>query len=98
MAIIGAEMIASNEGVGYLIWNSRLFFRTDWIFVGLISLGFMGFSQIDCSIGLVAVCCIVMASSAGSSEADIVRNERGVSGACLRAGREKIWPGFGSFT
>lgn len=43
MAIIGAEMIASNEGVGYLIWNSRLFFRTDWIFVGLISLGFMGF-------------------------------------------------------
>lgn len=44
MAIIGAEMIASNEGVGYLIWNSRLFFRTDWIFVGLICLGFMGFT------------------------------------------------------
>ncbi|MFD0588962.1 ABC transporter permease [Paenibacillus sp. GCM10027627] len=43
MAIIGAEMIAANEGVGYLIWNSRLFFRTDWIFVGLISLGLMGF-------------------------------------------------------
>lgn len=43
MAIIGAEMIASNEGVGYLIWNSRLYFRTDWIFVGLISLGLMGF-------------------------------------------------------
>jgi NitT/TauT family transport system permease protein len=43
MAIIGAEMIASNEGVGYLIWNSRLFFRTDWIFVGLFCLGFMGF-------------------------------------------------------
>jgi len=43
MAIIGAEMIASNEGVGFLIWNSRLFFRTDWIFVGLISLGLMGF-------------------------------------------------------
>jgi NitT/TauT family transport system permease protein len=36
-------MIASNEGVGFLIWNSRLFFRTDWIFVGLISLGLMGF-------------------------------------------------------
>ncbi|MDF2922114.1 MAG: nitrate transporter permease [Paenibacillaceae bacterium] len=43
MAIIGAEMIAANEGVGYLIWNSRLYFRTDWIFVGLISLGLMGF-------------------------------------------------------
>lgn len=44
MAIVGAEMIAANEGVGYLIWNSRLFFRTDWIFVGLISLGLMGFA------------------------------------------------------
>lgn len=43
MAIIGAEMIAANEGVGFLIWNSRLYFRTDWIFVGLISLGLMGF-------------------------------------------------------
>ncbi|WP_376739031.1 ABC transporter permease [Paenibacillus sp. 598K] len=43
MAIIGAEMIAANEGIGYLIWNSRLFFRTDWIFVGLICLGLMGF-------------------------------------------------------
>lgn len=43
MAIVGAEMIAANEGVGFLIWNSRLFFRTDWIFVGLISLGLMGF-------------------------------------------------------
>jgi len=43
MAIIGAEMIAANEGLGYLIWNSRLFFRTDWIFVGLISLGLIGF-------------------------------------------------------
>ncbi|THF75141.1 ABC transporter permease [Cohnella fermenti] len=43
MAIIGAEMMAANEGVGFLIWNSRLFFRTDWIFVGLISLGLMGF-------------------------------------------------------
>ncbi|CAM4338821.1 ABC transporter permease [Paenibacillus macerans] len=44
MAIVGAEMIAANEGVGYLIWNSRLFFRTDWIFVGLLSLGLMGFA------------------------------------------------------
>lgn len=43
MAIIGAEMIAANEGLGYLIWNSRLFFRTDWIFVGLICLGLIGF-------------------------------------------------------
>ncbi|MGG3308186.1 ABC transporter permease [Paenibacillus lautus] len=52
MAIIGAEMIASNEGLGYLIWNSRLFFRTDWIFVGLICLGLMGFIT-DRAVGLL---------------------------------------------
>ncbi len=44
MAIIGAEMIAANEGIGFLIWNARLYFRTDWIFVGLICLGMMGFT------------------------------------------------------
>lgn len=43
MAIIGAEMVAANEGVGFLIWNSRLYFKTDWIFVGLVTLGLMGF-------------------------------------------------------
>ncbi|MHC1681964.1 MAG: ABC transporter permease [Clostridiaceae bacterium] len=43
MAIVGAEMIAAKEGIGYLIWTSRLYFKTDWIFVGLISLGLMGF-------------------------------------------------------
>lgn len=43
MAIIGAEMIAANQGVGFLIWNARLYFKMDWIFVGLISLGIMGF-------------------------------------------------------
>ncbi|MFD1773857.1 ABC transporter permease [Paenibacillus rhizophilus] len=43
MAIVGAEMIAANEGVGYLIWTSRLYSKTDWIFVGLLLLGLMGF-------------------------------------------------------
>lgn len=43
MAIIGAEMVAANSGVGFMIWNSRLYFKTDWIFVGLLSLGIMGF-------------------------------------------------------
>jgi NitT/TauT family transport system permease protein len=42
-AIVGAEMLAAQEGVGYLIWTSRLYFRTDWIFIGLIILGFMGY-------------------------------------------------------
>ncbi|MBB3108629.1 NitT/TauT family transport system permease protein [Paenibacillus phyllosphaerae] len=44
MAILGAEMVAANEGVGFLIWNARLYFKTDWIFVGLIALGLMGFA------------------------------------------------------
>lgn len=42
-AIVGAEMLAANSGVGYLIWTSRIYFRTDWIFVGLFTLGLMGF-------------------------------------------------------
>ncbi|MFT8889596.1 MAG: ABC transporter permease [Ethanoligenens sp.] len=42
-AIVGAEMLAANSGVGYLIWTARLYFKTPWIFVGLISLGIMGF-------------------------------------------------------
>jgi NitT/TauT family transport system permease protein len=43
MAIVGAEMLAAKEGIGYLIWTSRLYLKTDWIFVGLITLGLMGF-------------------------------------------------------
>ncbi|MDP7988951.1 ABC transporter permease [Bacillus sp. MHSD_36] len=43
MAIVGAEMVAANEGIGYMIWNARLYFKTDWIFVGLVVLGLMGF-------------------------------------------------------
>lgn len=44
MAIVGAEMIAAKEGVGYMIWTSRLYFKTDWVFTGLLSLGLMGFA------------------------------------------------------
>ncbi|MGG3622094.1 ABC transporter permease [Bacillus gobiensis] len=43
MAIVGAEMLAAKEGIGYLIWTSRLYLKTDWIFAGIITLGLMGF-------------------------------------------------------
>ncbi|WP_258535535.1 ABC transporter permease [Bacillus sp. 03113] len=43
MAIVGAEMLAAKEGIGYLIWTSRLYLKTDWIFIGIITLGLMGF-------------------------------------------------------
>lgn len=43
ISIISAEMMAAQEGIGYLIYTSRLYFRTDWIFVGILVLGLMGY-------------------------------------------------------
>ena len=42
-SIVAAEMLAAKEGIGFLIFTSRLYFRTDWIFVGLLTLGLMGY-------------------------------------------------------
>jgi NitT/TauT family transport system permease protein len=36
-------MIAADAGLGYLIINSRLWFHTDVIFVGIIALGTLGY-------------------------------------------------------
>ena len=36
-------MLASNEGIGYLIYTSRLYFRMDWVLTGVLVLGLMGF-------------------------------------------------------
>ena len=44
ISIVGAEMLAANEGLGYLIYTSRLYYRTDWIFVGIVVLGLLGFA------------------------------------------------------
>ncbi len=43
MTVVSAEMIAAKSGIGFLIMNSRLFLLTEWIFVGTITLGLMGF-------------------------------------------------------
>lgn len=43
MTVIAAEFIAAQTGIGYLIFNSRLFAQTDYVFVGIITLGVMGF-------------------------------------------------------
>jgi len=43
MTVVSAEMVAANSGVGFLIFNSRLFLLTEWIFVGILTLGIMGF-------------------------------------------------------
>jgi NitT/TauT family transport system permease protein len=43
MTVVSAEMVAAKSGIGFLIYNSRLFLMTEWIFVGIITLGTMGF-------------------------------------------------------
>jgi NitT/TauT family transport system permease protein/taurine transport system permease protein len=43
MSVIAAEMIAANAGVGYFIMQARLLVQTDRIFVGLATIGLMGF-------------------------------------------------------
>lgn len=44
MTVVAAEFIAAESGIGFLIFNSRLFAQTDFVFVGIITLGCMGFS------------------------------------------------------
>lgn len=43
LVIVAAESLAADSGLGYLVWNSRLYFRIDWMFVGITCLGLLGF-------------------------------------------------------
>jgi taurine transport system permease protein len=43
LTIVSAEMIASQDGLGALIWTARNFARTEWVFVGIIALGLLGY-------------------------------------------------------
>jgi ABC-type nitrate/sulfonate/bicarbonate transport system permease component len=45
LVIIAAEMLAAQSGLGSLIWTSRLYFRIDWMFVGIVLLGLLGFGS-----------------------------------------------------
>ncbi len=40
--VVSAEMIAADNGLGFLIYNSRLWMATDDIFVGILCLGALG--------------------------------------------------------
>jgi sulfonate transport system permease protein len=40
--LIAAEVVASSEGLGWLIWDSRNFSRPDDMFVGIITIGLLG--------------------------------------------------------
>ena len=43
LVIVAAEALATQEGIGFLIWNARTYFRTDFIFVGVLCFGILGF-------------------------------------------------------
>lgn len=40
--VVSAEMVASDKGLGFLIFNSRLWMATDKIFVAIVCLGALG--------------------------------------------------------
>lgn len=42
LVIIAVEIVAANSGLGYLIWNSRIYFQTTWMFAGVIAIGVLG--------------------------------------------------------
>ncbi|MDV9175627.1 ABC transporter permease subunit [Streptomyces sp. W16] len=43
LTIVSAEIVASQVGLGSLIRTSRNHGRIDWVFVGIITLGILGF-------------------------------------------------------
>ncbi|HWC23889.1 MAG TPA: ABC transporter permease [Flexivirga sp.] len=43
LTIVSAEIVAAQEGLGALIWTSRNYGHIDWVFVGIIVLGALGF-------------------------------------------------------
>jgi taurine transport system permease protein len=43
LTIVSAEIVASQVGLGALIWTSRNYGRIDWVFVGIVTLGVLGF-------------------------------------------------------
>ena len=43
LTVVSAEIVAADEGLGALIWTARNFSRTEWVFVGIIALGVLGF-------------------------------------------------------
>jgi len=44
VVLVAAELIASSEGLGFLINDARYRFRTDEIFLGMACIGVLGFT------------------------------------------------------
>lgn len=43
IVLVASELIAASSGLGFLIMDARSQFRTDWLFVGMITMGLLGF-------------------------------------------------------
>ena len=43
LTIVSAEIVSAQVGLGALIWTARNYGRTEWVFVGIIALGILGF-------------------------------------------------------
>jgi NitT/TauT family transport system permease protein len=44
VTIVAAELVASNDGLGKMLWDARLFMQVEDIFVALLALGLLGFA------------------------------------------------------
>lgn len=44
LCVVAAEMLVANNGLGYLVYSSRLYYKTGWMFAGILTLGILGFS------------------------------------------------------
>jgi ABC-type nitrate/sulfonate/bicarbonate transport system permease component len=42
VVLVAAEFVASKSGLGYLIWNSWELLQVDYMFVGIVVIGFLG--------------------------------------------------------
>jgi ABC-type nitrate/sulfonate/bicarbonate transport system permease component len=43
LTIVSAEIVAAQVGLGSMIWTSRNYGKTEWVFVGIITLGLLGY-------------------------------------------------------
>jgi ABC-type nitrate/sulfonate/bicarbonate transport system permease component len=43
LTIVSAEIVAAQVGLGSMIWTARNYGKTEWVFVGIITLGLLGY-------------------------------------------------------
>ncbi|MCQ2525488.1 MAG: ABC transporter permease [Lachnospiraceae bacterium] len=43
ICVIAAEMLVGGDGLGYRIQSSRMYYKTDWAFAGIVTLAILGF-------------------------------------------------------